>query len=653
MCGITGIVFESSSDRLSNIEEMTATLLLRGPDDHGVWVNREKGIALGFRRLSIIDLSQAGHQPMPSASGRFMIVFNGEIYNFKEISAELLQLGWVFRGHSDTEVLLAAIETWGIQKSLNKFNGMFAFALWDNQDDVLYLARDRFGEKPLYWGWSENTLLFASELKALKKYKALKLEIDRYSLNLFMQYSYIPAPYSIYKNIEKVEPGYYLRINRNKDVKKITYWSAVETVNNVIKKNVKASEEESLTLLEKGLKKSISLRSIADVPLGAFLSGGIDSSLVTALMQENSNKPINTFTIGFGEQKFNEAPYAKAIANHLGTHHTELYVTNKNALDVIPKLPHLYDEPFADSSQIPTYLVSQLARQFVTVCLSGDGGDELFGGYNRYTWGAPLYESTSRLPSLARSSFAHLLRVLHPDKWEAIYNRASNLFPPSVKVSALRNKIVKASEALNSSDSLVHFYASITSIIKNSQELVLESGNGHPITSINELIQKKGDSVSWMMIADVLTYLPGDILTKLDRASMGSSLEARVPFLDPDLFEIAWMLSPHMKIRGKKGKIALREVLYKHVPEQLIERPKMGFGIPIGEWLLGPLKEWAEELLSENRIKEQGFLNIDIVKRFWTEHRSKRQDRTHELWNILMFQAWLQENEKTINKAHP
>lgn len=649
MCGITGIVFESSSDRLSNIEAMTSTLLPRGPDDHGVWVNREQGIALGFRRLAIIDLSQAGHQPMASASGRYMVVFNGEIYNFKEISAELLDLGCVFRGHSDTEVLLAAIETWGIEKSLNKFNGMFAFALWDTQEEVLYLARDRFGEKPLYWGWSGNTVVFASELKAIKKHGKIKFEIDRYSLNLFMRYSYIPAPYTIYKNIEKVEPGHYLKINRNKEVQKVTYWSAVETVNSVRNKNIKLSDEESLSLLEKALKKSISLRTIADVPLGAFLSGGIDSSLVTALMQENSSKPINTFTIGFGEQKYDEAPYAKTIATHLGTHHTELYVTNQDALDVIPKLPHLYDEPFADSSQIPTYLVSQLARQSVTVCLSGDGGDELFGGYNRYTWGAPLYESTSRLPAILRRSLAHFLGALHPDKWESAYTRTHHLLPSSIKVDALRNKIVKAKNALESSDSLIHFYRSLTSIIKNSDELVLEGGRGYPLTVINELTQKRGDSVSWMMLADVLTYLPGDILTKVDRASMGSSLEARVPFLDPDLFECAWKLPLHMKIRGRKGKIALREVLYKYVPEQLIERPKMGFSIPIGEWLRGPLREWAEELLLENRLNEQGFLNKTIVKRYWAEHCSKRQDRTHELWNILMFQAWLQENEESLN----
>lgn len=634
MCGITGIVFENASHRLNDIEAMTSTLERRGPDDHGVWMNREKGVALGFRRLSIIDLSQAGHQPMPSVSNRFIVVFNGEIYNFKELAVELLQGGWVFRGHSDTEVLLASIETWGLQKSLEKFNGMFAFALWDNQEDVLYLARDRFGEKPLYWGWSGNSLLFASELKALKQYQTLNLEIDRHSLNLFMRYSYVPAPYAIYKNIEKVEPGYYLRINRNKEVEKIAYWSAIETANKIIKSDIKINEEESLNLLEKALKRSISLRSIADVPLGTFLSGGIDSSLVTALMQANSDKPIHTFTIGFGEQQFNEAPNAKAIASHLGTHHTELYVTNHEAQDVIPKLPHLYDEPFADSSQIPTYLVSQLARQSVTVCLSGDGGDELFGGYNRYTWGSPLYENAHRLPSFLRNSIAHLL------------NGMNNRFPPSVKSSAFRNKIGKASEALSAADSLTHFYTSLTSVIKNPDDLVLEGGSGYPLKLINELAQRKGESASWMMMADILTYLPGDILTKVDRASMGNSLEARTPFLDPDLFELAWTLPPHLKILGKKGKIALRKVLYKYVPEQLIERPKTGFGIPIGEWLLGPLKEWAEELLSESRIREQGYLNVHRVKDYWEEHCTKRRDRTHEIWNILMFQAWLQENEK-------
>lgn len=641
MCGITGIGFEKVKDRLKNIEAMAATLTHRGPDDHGVWVNNEKGIAFGFRRLAINDLSEAGHQPMQSQSGRYIIVFNGEIYNFKEIVSDLLPLGWTFRGHSDTEVLLAAVETWGIEKSLKKFNGMFAFALWDNQDDVLYLARDRFGEKPLYWGWSGNSLVFASELKALHQYKGLQFDIDRHALNLFMRYSYIPAPYCIYKNIEKVEPGYYLKITKDKKVIKTAYWSAEATVRKIKEKHIALSESESLDLLEQALQKSISLRTIADVPLGSFLSGGIDSSLITALMQENSNKPINTFTIGFGEQRFNEAPYAKAVAEHLGTHHTELYVTNKEAMDVIPKLPYLYDEPFADSSQIPTYLVSQLARQSVTVCLSGDAGDELFGGYNRYVWGSQLFDKASSLPSPLRKGFSHFLNILHPEHWECLHNKLNRFLPSSLKVSALSDKIAKVTDALQSADSLMQFYTSLTSIIKNPDNLVLESGSGYPVEHLNKFSSK--DTVSWMMLADVLGYLPGDILTKVDRASMGVSLEARVPFLDVDVFELSWKLPPSMKIRDKKGKIALRELLYKRVPQHLIERPKMGFGIPIGEWLRGPLKDWAEDLLSEKHLKEQGFLNSSTVKNYWKEHCSRKRDRTHEIWNVLMFQAWLKE----------
>jgi asparagine synthase (glutamine-hydrolysing) len=641
MCGITGIGFERVRDRLKNIEAMASTLTHRGPDDHGVWVNSEKGIAFGFRRLAINDLSEAGHQPMHSKSGRYIIVFNGEIYNFKEIASDLLPLGWTFRGHSDTEVLLAAVETWGVEKSLKKFNGMFAFALWDNQDNALYLARDRFGEKPLYWGWSENSLVFASELKALRQYKALQLDIDRHSLNLFMRYSYIPAPYCIYKNIEKVEPGYYLKITGDKKVVKTAYWSAESTVRKIKEKNVVLNQTESVLLLEKALQKSISLRTIADVPLGSFLSGGIDSSLVTALMQENSNKPINTFTIGFCEQRFNEAPYAKAVAEHLGTHHTELYVTNKETMDVIPKLPYLYDEPFADSSQIPTYLVSQLARQSVTVCLSGDAGDELFGGYNRYVWGAHLFDKASSLPSPFRKGFSHFLNGLHPEHWETLHRKLNRFLPSSLKIAALSDKIVKLTDALQSADSLMQFYTSLTSIIKNPDNLILESGNGYPLQHLNKFSPK--DSVSWMMLADTLGYLPGDILTKVDRASMGVSLEARVPFLDVDVFELAWKLPPHMKIRDKKGKIALRELLYKRVPQHLIERPKMGFGIPVGEWLRGPLKDWAEDLLSEKHIKEQGFLNPSVVRTYWNDHCSRKRDRTHEIWNILMFQAWLKE----------
>ncbi len=647
MCGIAGIIFNQSPERLNDIQSMTSSLHLRGPDDHGIWMDQEKGVALGFRRLSIIDLSQTGHQPMSSNSNRFVIVFNGEIYNFKEISAELSQQGWVFRGHSDTEVFLAAIETWGIEKSLKKVNGMFAFALWDKQDEVVYLVRDRFGEKPLYWGWEGNTLLFASEIKALKQYKKLHVDIDRYSLNLFMRYSYIPAPYTIFKNIEKVEPGHCLRIGKNKKVEKTTYWSANEVVNGT-KDKPKIEGEEALKLLEKTLQKSISLRSISDVPLGTFLSGGIDSSLITAMMQANSAKPINTFTIGFSEQKFNEAPYAKAISAYLSTHHTELYVTNEHALNVIPKLPHLYDEPFADSSQIPTYLISQLARQSVTVCLSGDGGDELFGGYNRYTWGTNIYNNLSSTPSFLRHIFAQLFVFVNSNTYESTYNKLDRFLLSTLKVSALRHKMMKTSDVLRSLDSLVSFYTSLTSIIKNPNELVLESGNGHLLKHTNASLEGKKNRASWMMLEDVLTYLPGDILTKVDRASMGNGLETRMPFLDPHLFELSWRLPLSMKIRGKKGKIALREVLYKYVPQHLVERPKMGFGVPLGEWLLGPLKEWAMGLLEEKRLRAEGFLNPHVVKRYWEEHSLKKRDRTHELWNILMFQAWLEENKKFI-----
>ena len=464
-----------------------------------------------------------------------------------------------------------------------------------------------------------------------------------------MKYSYIPAPYTIFKHIEKVEPGCYIRINKNKKLEKIVYWEPNEIVRRAADNNIKIDEIEALELLDKTIKKSISLRSIADVPIGAFLSGGIDSSLITAMMQENSPRPINTFTIGFSEHGFNEAPYAKAIAAHLSTQHTELYVTNKHALDVIPKLPHLYDEPFGDSSQIPTYLVSKLACNSVKVCLSGDGGDELFGGYNRYTWGANLYDNFSHFPFFMRKSLGQFLMAVQGERWDSTYSRLSQYLPQSMKISALRNKIVKTSNALSSSDSLEKFYMSIAAVIQNAEELVLGGGNGHPLQYVNNLIKEESGSASWMMLEDVFTYLPGDILTKIDRASMGNSLETRVPFLDPTLFELSWTLPLSMKIRGNKGKIALRELLYRYVPKQLIERPKMGFGVPIGEWLLGPLKEWAEDLLSEGRLKREGFLNPQIVRKYWQEHCLKKRDRAHELWNILMFQSWLQENDKILS----
>ena len=639
MCGIAGIVFEPSPNKLQSIGDMAATLLLRGPDDHGTWTDTEKGVALGFRRLAIVDLSQAGHQPMHS--NRFVVVFNGEIYNFKELSEELRRSGWVFYGNSDTEVLLASIETWGVQKSLEKFNGMFAFALWDKQDDVLYLARDRFGEKPLYWGWQGKTLLFGSELKALKKYKGITLDIDRQALNLFMRYSYIPAPYTIYKNIEKIEPGTYLRIHRTKKVEKFAYWSAQKVARTINKNNETLGEQEALETLEAALKKSTSLRSIADVPLGTFLSGGIDSSLITSLLQSTSSKPVNTFTIGFCEKNFNEAPYAKAISDHLSTNHTELYITNEHALEVIPKLPFLYDEPFADSSQIPTYLISHLARQSVTVCLSGDGGDELFGGYNRYTWGARLYTNISRCPLFVRKKLLHFLGAIDPDKWENMYDWLESYLPTSVKTSALRNKIVKMQDALHSTESIFTFYRSLASIIKDPDRLVLKSHNGYPMKELEEIDSGQNDIRSWMMMADLLTYLPGDILTKVDRASMGNSLEVRVPFLDPHVFEVSLRLPEHLKIHNNKGKIALRQLLYKYVPKHLIERPKTGFGVPIGAWLKDPLKGWASDLLNNKSLDEQGFLNASVVKNYLDDHLLRNKDRTHELWNILMFQSWL------------
>lgn len=648
MCGIVGIVFSPSREKLNDIQKMTSSLFLRGPDDQGTWIDQEDGIALGFRRLSIIDLSQAGHQPMESNSKRFMIVFNGEIYNFKEIADELLQLGWRFRGHSDTEVLLAAIDTWGIEESLKKFDGMFAFALWDKQNKALYLARDRFGEKPLYWGWVENTLLFGSELKAFNHYRHFNPEIDRSSLNLFMRYGYIPSPYSIFKEINKIEPGHYLCIYKNKKVEKNIYWSANETAQKIIDSKEKVNEQEALKLLEESLKKSISLRSIADVPIGSFLSGGIDSSLITAIMQANSSKPIHTFTIGFNEKEFNEASYAKAIASHLSTCHTELYVTDKHALEIIPKLPSLYDEPFGDSSQLPTYLLSQLARQSVKVCLSGDGGDELFGGYNRYTWGPTLYNYLSYIPPFVRKPLAKLLISLHFERQGAVGEKLVKYLLFYEKVVNLPHKIIKTCETLASLGSFEQFYTSLSSTIKNPELLVLEDDYGHPLRHVNTLRSGEGDKCAWMMLEDVLTYLPGDILTKVDRASMGNSLETRMPFLNPHLFEIAWSLPSSMKIHNKVGKIALRQLLYQYIPKQLIERPKSGFEVPIGRWLLGPLKDWASDLLSEKRIEEEGFLNSHIVKKYWQEHLSEKRNRAHELWNILMFQAWLQETRKTL-----
>ena len=627
MCGIAGIFLVTkplAADRLATIAQaMGDAIATRGPDDHGVWVDAEHGLALAHRRLSIIDLSPEGHQPMVSASGRYVVSYNGEIYNYRELKA---QLPYAYRGQSDTEVLLAAIEAWGVERALAACNGMFAFALWDKQERTLTLARDRMGEKPLYYGMVGDQFVFASEMKAFRDLEGWPPVIDREALTLYMRYSYIPAPYSIYKGIRKLPPGQFLQVRADAlDAVPKSYWSLTAMVEKSVNSRIICSEKEALDGLELRLKSAVGARMMSDVPLGAFLSGGIDSSTIAALMQAQSSQPVRTFTIGFSEAGFDEAPYAKAVAQHLGTQHTEVYVSADEAAKVIPQLPEIYDEPFADSSQIPTYLVSKFARQHVTVALSGDGGDELFGGYNRYLRGPMLWKALSAVPVPLRVAAAKMLLVAH----DALIHKVA---PDSRLARKLGNYYEKMG-----TKTAAEFYRNLCSIHDHPERIVL-GGTEAPLPQSDNAL----DYAEWMMMQDALSYFPGDILTKVDRAAMAVSLETRTPFTDPELMAFAWQMPPQMKIRGGEGKWLLRQLLYRYVPRELIERPKAGFAVPIGAWLRGPLKVWAEDLLAPATLKAQGYFDADAVQAMWHMHQTGQRDREHALWNVLMFQSWLQ-----------
>ncbi|MCU7879177.1 MAG: asparagine synthase (glutamine-hydrolyzing) [Candidatus Thiodiazotropha sp. (ex Lucinoma aequizonata)] len=644
MCGIAGILNSSQSGDtlLANARRMADTLVHRGPDDNGVWMERDQGLALAHRRLSILDLSQEGHQPMASACGRYRIVFNGEIYNHATLRNELEHTGVTgWHGHSDTEVMLAAIATWGIPAALERFSGMFAFALWDRETRSLTLARDRVGEKPLYYGYNGKLFLFGSELKALRAHPDFKSEINRHSLALMQRLAYIPAPYSIYQGIHKLPPGTLLTIQPGHRVefRPESYWSARRVAEQGQHALFNGTEEEALDTLEHLLSNTISQQMIADVPLGAFLSGGVDSSITVALMQVQSSRPVKSFTIGFWEDSFNEAENAKAVATHLGTDHTELYISPKQALDVIPLLPELYDEPYGDSSQIPTYLVSQLARQQVTVSLSGDGGDELFGGYNRYHWVKQLWHKLSWAPVPLRRVLANRLTALSPTTWDRIFNALRPVTPVSLRHQNPGDKVHKLAQIVAACDP-EEIYWSLVSLWKDPEVLVLDSHE--PVTVFTDPTQRTNlaELEHRMMLMDTLTYLPDDIMVKVDRAAMGVSLETRLPLLDHKLLEFAWSLPLEMKIRGNEQKYLLRKLLYRHVPASIIERPKMGFGIPLADWLRGPLRDWSEALLDERRLGEEGYFNPAMVQRYWKEHLSGQHNWSYHLWNVLTFQAW-------------
>ena len=650
MCGISGFIskdYMHSESYIKILNNFNTALSHRGPDASDIWYDEQNRIGMAHRRLSILDLTDAGSQPMISEDGNYVLVFNGEIYNHLEIRKKLSKSS--YKSHSDTETILHAFQEWGLEKTLKNTVGMFALALWDRNTKALYLARDRFGEKPLYYGFTNDNFVFSSELKAIKKFPGFNSEINRQSLSLFFKYSYIPTPYSIYRGINKLPPGTFIKIENYGDINKsninlnpVFYWNFKKIIENAQKNLYNISDNEAIDLIENQLNKTISNQMISDVPLGAFLSGGIDSSLIVALMQKQSNKTIQTFTIGFNENNFNEATYAKDVAKHLNTDHTELYVTSKDALSVIPLLSNIYDEPFADSSQIPTYLVSKLTQSHVTVSLSGDGGDEVFGGYNRYIFANNIWDNLKPCPNFLRFGIKNILTSISPTKYDNL-NKFLKLLGHS-SINNLGDKIYKFAELLNVNNEF-DVYLNLVSQWTNTNDLILNSSE--PLTTITNFNSwpKLDNYTHWMMAIDTLTYLPDDILTKVDRAGMATSLETRIPFLDHNLVEMAWRLPLNMKIRNGQSKWILRQILDKYVPNELIDRPKMGFGVPIDLWLRGPLKEWGSELLNYTRLKNEGFFNPDIVINKWNEHQSGKRNWQHQIWSLLMFQNWLDNNK--------
>ncbi len=608
----------------------------RGPDDGDVWVDGDYGIALAHRRLAIVDLSPLGHQPMLSASGRFVIAYNGEVFNFHELRRELEAAGCSFRGGSDTEVIVEACESWGVEATVRRLIGMFALAIWDKRERTLHLVRDRIGIKPLYWSFEDGVFLFGSELKALKRHPSWRAGIDRSALALYLRYGYVPAPHSIYTGVHKLMPGRIMTLRPGEAPRGHTYWSMEGAARRGREHQLEVSDEEAVDLLDDLLRDAVSRRMIADVPLGAFLSGGIDSSTVVALMQAQSSERVRTFCIGFREPGFNEAEHAKAVAAHLGTDHTEFYVEPSHARDVIPALPTIFDEPFADPSQIPTYLLSKLTRSKVTVSLSGDGGDELFAGYSRYAMAQSLWSKISWAPQPLRAAASRAMTLVPVSAWDRV---------PKGFGAPTGDKLHKLAEVLSAGED--QLYSQLMShwrdprVVKGVAEIsdpLLSAGAADTIT----------DPVERMQFIDAVTYLPDDILVKVDRASMAVALEARVPLLDHRVVEFAWRLPMRFKVRDRQTKWLLRRVLDRYVPRHLIERPKMGFGVPIDSWLRGPLKEWAEELLSERRLRSEAYLDVQRVRRKWTEHLTGTRNWQYALWNVLMFQAWLAQEKQPL-----
>lgn len=650
MCGIAGFLSANITNACEQVlTRMGDAIKARGPDDSGTWYSVSEGIGLSHRRLSVQDITLAGHQPMSSPSGRYAIVYNGEVYNHIALRNELENAGFSgWTGHSDTETLLAAFDAWGIQATIQRAIGMFAIGVWDRETKTLILARDRLGEKPLYYGWQKNTFLFGSELKALVRHPDFIGEIDRGALALYMRHNYIPSPYSIYRGIAKLKPGCILEVTLAEREPRIRqYWSVHEAMSRGLSNPFTGDITQAVGGLDDILRRAISRQMIADVPLGAFLSGGVDSSTVVALMQSQSSRPVKTFSIGFSEELYNEAQHARAVAQHLGTDHAEWYVSSTDALNVVPKLAHIYDEPFADSSQIPTLLVSQMARRHVTVSLSGDAGDELFCGYNRYVITSQMWHRLSFLPTRIRAKIANILLRISPSKWNQCFSLIQSAMPRSMRHVNIGDKLHKGAEVMTAS-SITDLYRGLVSHWRHPASVVL--GASEPPTILDEsgVAPESTGDIERMMALDMVSYLPDDILCKVDRAAMYHSLETRVPFLDHSVVEFALRLPLDYKLRGGVGKWVLREVLYKYVPRSLIERPKMGFGVPIDVWLRGPLRDWAEALLDENRLRQEGFFDPLPIRKKWSEHLTGQRNWQYHLWDVLMFQEWINEKNKAV-----